>query len=99
MPRTYTEYLEAFPDRISEQSVRFMIKHYTKLADIPKQMIPHMFRHTFSTLLLEGDVDIRYIQNIGGHSSIMITQIYTYVTSYKQRDILTAKNPHNKINF
>lgn len=85
--------------RLSEQSVRFMIKRYAKLADIPEHITPHMFRHTFATLLLEEDVDIRYIQNILGHSSIMTTQIYTHVTSCKQRDILTAKNPRNKINL
>lgn len=85
--------------RLSEQSVRFMIKRYAKLADIPEPITPHMFRHTFATLLLEEDVDIRYIQNILGHSSIMTTQIYTHVTSYKQRDILTTKNPRNKINL
>lgn len=83
--------------RLSEQSVRFMIRHYAELADISEHITPHMFRHTFATLLLEDDVDIRYIQNILGHSSIMTTQIYTHVTSCKQRDILTAKNPRNKI--
>lgn len=83
--------------RLSEQSVRFMIKHYSKLADITEHITPHMFRHTFATLLLEEDVDIRYIQHILGHSSIMTTQIYTHVTNCKQRDILTLKNPRNKI--
>lgn len=84
-------------NRLSEQSVRFMINRYAKLADISEHITPHMFRHTFATLLLEEDVDIRYIQQILGHSSIMTTQIYTHVTSCKQRDILTVKNPRNKI--
>lgn len=84
--------------RLSEQSVRFMIKHYSKLANITDHITPHMFRHTFASLLLEEDVDIRYIQHILGHSSIMTTQIYTHVTDCKQRDILTLKNPRNKIN-
>lgn len=84
--------------RLSEQSVRFMIKHYSELANIPEHITPHMFRHTFASLLLEEDVDIRYIQHILGHSSIMTTQIYTHVTDCKQRDILTLKNPRNKIN-
>ena len=85
--------------RLSEQSVRFMIKHYSELADISERITPHMFRHTFASLLLEEDVDIRYIQHILGHSSIMTTQIYTHVSNYKQRDILTVKNPRNKINI
>lgn len=85
--------------RLSEQSVRFMIKHYAEIANITEHITPHMFRHTFATLLLEEDVDIRYIQTILGHSSITTTQIYTHVTNGKQRDILTAKNPRNKINL
>lgn len=85
--------------RLSGQSVRFMIKHYAEVAKIDEHITPHMFRHTFATLLLEEDVDIRYIQNILGHSSIMTTQIYTHVTSSKQRAILTTKNPRNKINL
>lgn len=84
-------------NRLSEQSVRFMVKRYAALANIPEYITPHMFRHTFATLLLEEDVDIRYIQHILGHSSITTTQIYTHVTSCKQRDILTVKNPRNKI--
>lgn len=83
--------------RLSEQSVRLMIKRYAQLANIAESITPHMFRHTFATLLLEEDVDIRYIQRILGHSSIMTTQIYTHVTNCRQRDILTTKNPRNKI--
>lgn len=85
--------------RLSEQSVRFMIKKYAKMAGISEHITPHMFRHTFATLLLEEDVDIRYIQQILGHSSILTTQIYTHVTSTKQRDILTTKHPRNKLSF
>lgn len=84
--------------QLSDQSVRFMIKKYTNLAGIDLHITPHMFRHAFATLLLEEDVDIRYIQQLLGHSSIVTTQIYTHVASKKQRDILTAKHPRNKIN-
>ena len=83
--------------RLSDQSVRNMINRYTTLAGIEQHITPHMFRHAFATLLLEEDVDIRYIQQLLGHSSISTTQIYTHVTSKKQRDILTAKHPRNRI--
>lgn len=83
--------------RLSDQSVRNMINRYTSLAGIEQHITPHMFRHAFATLLLEEDVDIRYIQQLLGHSSISTTQIYTHVTSKKQRDILTAKHPRNRI--
>ena len=70
-----------------------MINKYTSLAAIELHITPHMFRHTFATSLLEADVDIRYIQEILGHSSINVTEIYTHVAMSKQRDILTTKHP------
>lgn len=84
-------------NRLSDQSVRNMINIYVELAEIDQHITPHMFRHSFATLLLEEDVDIRYIQQLLGHSSITTTQIYTHVTSKKQRDILTSKHPRNRI--
>ena len=83
--------------QLSDQSVRFMIEKYCQAAEITQHITPHMFRHSFATLLLEEDVDIRFIQQLLGHSSIVTTQIYTHVTSKKQRDILTTKHPRNKI--
>jgi integrase/recombinase XerD len=85
--------------RLSEQSVRLMIRKYRKKGKINKNITPHMFRHTFATLLLEQDVDIKYIQNILGHSSIMTTQIYTHVSTEKQTDILQNKHPRNEFSF
>ncbi len=78
---------------LSDQSIRRMIHKYTSLAAIDLHITPHMFRHTFATSLLEADVDIRYIQEMLGHSSIHITEIYTHVAMAKQRDILTTKHP------
>lgn len=81
--------------RLSDQSVRFMIDRYATLAGITQHLTPHMFRHSFATLLLERDVDIRYIQKMLGHSSISTTEIYTHVSSGKQKDILFHKHPRN----
>lgn len=78
---------------LSDQSIRRMINKYTNLAVSDLHITPHMFRHTFATSLLEADVDIRYIQEMLGHSSINITEIYTHVAMSKQRDILTSKHP------
>lgn len=83
--------------RLTDQSVRSMISRYAARVDAPMHITPHMFRHSFATLLMEQDVDTRYIQQILGHSSITTTQIYTYVSMKKQRDILTQKNPRNQI--
>lgn len=81
--------------KLSDQSVRFMINRYAALAEIEQHITPHMFRHSFATLLLEQDVDIRYIQKMLGHSSISTTEIYTHVSSAKQKDILVNKHPRN----
>lgn len=83
--------------KISEQSVRFMIDKYAKLVDSRLHITPHMFRHTVATLLLEEDVDIRYIQELLGHSSITTTQIYTHISMNAQKRILTKKHPRNKL--
>lgn len=90
-------FINRLGNRLSDQSVRNMILKYCEIAGIQMHITPHMFRHSFATLLLEEDVDIRYIQQLLGHSSIVTTQIYTHVTSKKQRDILTTKHPRNKI--
>ncbi len=82
---------------LSDQSVRRMINKYTSAASIEQHITPHMFRHTFATALLEEDVDIRYIQEMLGHSSINVTEIYTHVTLAKQREILTNKHPRKKM--
>lgn len=84
---------------LSDQVVRRMINKYVKLASIDMHITPHMFRHTFATSLLEADVDIRYIQEMLGHSSINITEIYTHVALSKQREILTTKHPRNQFHL
>lgn len=83
--------------KLSDQSVRFMINHYVELAGISQHITPHMFRHSFATLLLEQDVDIRYIQRMLGHSSISTTEIYTHVSNTKQKNILVNKHPRNQM--
>lgn len=80
---------------LSDQSVRRMLKKYAAIAGIDLHITPHMFRHTFATSLLEADVDIRYIQEMLGHSSINVTEIYTHVALSKQKDILQNKHPRN----
>ena len=84
---------------ISDQAVRRMINKYCDIAAINLHITPHMFRHTFATCLLEADVDIRYIQQMLGHSSITVTEIYTHVTLSKQKDILTTKHPRKDFKF
>ena len=86
-------------NRLSEQSVREMLKGYVAKAQLPGKITPHTLRHSFATLMLEEDVDIRYIQSVLGHSSISTTQIYTYVSLSKQKSIMAKKHPRNKMQF
>ncbi|MBI9054758.1 MAG: tyrosine-type recombinase/integrase [Bacteroidales bacterium] len=92
-------FVNRLKQKLSEQSVRHMVRKHSIKAQIPKHITPHIFRHTFATLLLEQDVDIRYIQNILGHSSINTTQIYTHVNNKKKCEILTQKHPRNGMNM
>ena len=90
-------FVNNFGNPLSEQSVRNIIEKYCKHANITLHITPHMFRHSFATFLLEEDVDIRYIQEMLGHSSISVTQIYTHVNMAKQKDILTTKHPRKNL--
>lgn len=92
-------FINRLGNKLSEQSIRFMIKKYQQQTKIEKHLTPHMFRHSFATLLLEEGVDIRYIQHMLGHSSISTTQIYTQVNMKQQKKILGSKHPRRGLCF
>jgi len=89
--------INRFGKKLSDQSIRGIVKSISTSLEIKPHVTPHVFRHTLATLLLENDVDIKYIQTILGHSSIMTTQIYTHVNRKKQRQILTLKHPRKNL--
>lgn len=82
---------------LSDQSVRFIIRKYTKLSKVTETITPHMFRHTIATQLLENGVDIRNIQTLLGHSSLSVTEIYTHVSLSAQREALKGKHPRKNM--
>lgn len=84
---------------LSTQAARNIVTKYTRLAGIQRNITPHAFRHTFATLLLEEGVDIKYIQEFLGHSSISTTQIYLHVSAASCRNIITKKHPRKKLSF
>ena len=85
--------------RYTEQSIRGMLKKYTRSAGIKRNITPHMFRHSFATYLIEEGVDVSCVQQILGHSSIKTTQIYIHIASKKQAEILKASHPRNRMHI
>jgi len=83
--------------RLSAQSVRFMLKKHVAGAGLGIHVTPHMLRHTVATELVGNGADIRHVQHLLGHSSIVTTQIYTHVDSASTRRILTPKHPRKKL--
>ncbi len=92
-------FVNRYGEPLSEQSARRMIHKYADEIQAGINITPHMFRHSFATYLMEEDVNIRYIQKMLGHASITTTQIYTYVTTEKEREILRTKHPRNKMDL
>lgn len=85
--------------RFTEQSIRLMLKTYTRQAGINRHITPHMFRHSFATYLIEEGVDVSCVQQILGHSSIKTTQIYIHIAAKKQAEILKEMHPRNTMNI
>jgi site-specific recombinase XerD len=67
----------------SERSIQNVVKNVVKKAGINKKVTPHTLRHCYATHLLDGGTDVRYIQELLGHSDIKTTLIYTHVTNHK----------------
>jgi len=81
---------------ITDQMVRIIVKNYCKKCLGIDNITPHIFRHTFATILINNGVDVRHIQFLLGHSSIVTTQIYTQINENLCKKII-IKNPVNKI--
>jgi integrase/recombinase XerD len=79
--------------RLSRQSAWQIISEAARVAELPGEISPHTFRHSFATHLLEGGADVRVVQELLGHSSVATTQIYTLVTVDKLREIYGTAHP------
>ncbi len=64
---------------LSRMSIWNIVQKAAEKADIQKNVYPHIFRHSFATHLLEGGADLRAVQEMLGHSSILTTEIYTHI--------------------
>ena len=88
-------FLNRFGKSLSRVSVFNMIKRQAVLAGVRKEISPHTFRHSFATHLIENGADLRVVQEMLGHESILTTEIYTHIESGTwQRDVL-ENHPDN----
>jgi len=72
-----------------------IVKQLAQMAGIKKNISPHTFRHSFATHLLEGGANLRVIQQLLGHESIMTTEIYTHIDVELLRDTVLSFHPRN----
>ncbi len=80
-------------NKLDSRSLRRLITSYSIKAGINKEVTPHIFRHSFATELLNQGVDIRFVQELLGHSSIATTQFYTHISKNTLKDAYMKSHP------
>jgi integrase/recombinase XerD len=81
----------------SPQFIRRLIRKLGEHVALTRRVTPHMFRHSIATYLLEEGVDIRYVQRLLGHRSIVTTEIYTHVADAALKSRVVERHPRKTI--
>lgn len=93
---TDTAFLNHFGNGLSRISVFKLIKTLAVKANIQKSISPHTFRHSFATSLVEGGADLRAVQQMLGHESIITTEIYTHLDRKFLKETIALYHPRAK---
>jgi len=76
-------------EALSGSTVQQVMKHAVQKAGLGKKATVHTLRHSFATHLLESGTDLRYIQELLGHSSVKTTMVYTHITPKATRKVVS----------
>ena len=95
LPKTESTalFLNKFGKRISTRSIGRMIEKYLLETGLDSRTSPHTLRHSFATHLLDAGADIRSVQELLGHKSLVTTQIYTHVSTAGLRAAYEKAHP------
>jgi integrase/recombinase XerC len=86
-------FLNKFGGRITTRSIGRMIEKYLNVAELDERTSPHTLRHTFATHLINNGADIRSVQELLGHKSLITTQIYTHLSTANLLEIYKKAHP------
>jgi len=81
---------------LTREMLFLIVKKQAATAGVEKNISPHTFRHSFATHLVENGADLRAVQQMLGHESILTTEIYTHVNSEKWRESILKCHPRVK---
>jgi len=84
--------------RIPARRVQKIIDACAQKAGFEKRVYPHLLRHTFATHMLDGEADLRVVQELLGHASLSTTQVYTHVSKAQAKKVYLAAHPMAKEN-
>jgi site-specific recombinase XerD len=93
-PPSEAVFLNRFGGRLSSRSVDTIVRKAGIAGGIEETVTPHLLRHTFATHMLNGGADLRVVQELLGHDSIVSTQIYASITQQRAREIYLRAHPH-----